>query len=65
VSRVVLWHWNAAEGEERAARLRGAGYRVELFWKGEPAELRAMGVNPPDAFVIDLALKPSGGRRAR
>jgi len=60
--RVRLIHWNAAEGEERAALLKRAGYRVDFDAKLEPEGLRAFRANPPDAFVIDLSRLPSHGR---
>lgn len=62
MSRITLFHWNAAEGEERAARLRSEGYAVEFKATVVPEDLRAMGTNPPDAMVIDLSRLPSHGR---
>jgi CheY-like chemotaxis protein len=60
MSRVALIHWNAAEAEERAARLRKAGHRAELP-DGQSGAIRALRENPPNAFVIDLSRIPSQG----
>lgn len=59
--RVHLIHWNAAEAEERADRLRTAGYQV-VYERLDPAGLRAMREDPPSAVVIDLNRLPSQGR---
>jgi CheY-like chemotaxis protein len=59
--QVRLIHWNAAEAEERAARLRLAGYDVDAC-PFDRASLRAMREHPPDAVVIDLGRLPSQGR---
>ena len=61
MSRVALIHWNAAEAEERAARLRKAGHRAELPDGQSGAAIRALRESPPDAFVIDLSRIPSQG----
>lgn len=58
---VRLIHWNAAEAEERAAKLRAAGYDVAY----EPLEatiMRELRKGPPTAVVIDLTRLPSQGR---
>jgi hypothetical protein len=62
MKRIRLICWNAALGEERAAELRGAGYRVEYQAAFGPAELRRMGERAPQAVVIDLGRAPSQGR---
>ena len=59
--RVRLIHWNAAEAEERAARLAGADVEVDHA-PLNPAGLRDLRANPPDVFVIDLGRLPSHGR---
>lgn len=64
MSRIRLFHWNAAEGERCAAELRRAGYEVDYQAAFGPADLRAMRERPPDAFVIDLVRTPSQGRDA-
>jgi CheY-like chemotaxis protein len=61
VSRVVLIHWNAAEGRERAGRLREAGFGI-TFGPTTPASMRKVAERPPDAFVIDLSRQPAQGR---
>ncbi len=60
--RVVLIHWKPAEGEERAAALREAGYDAAVLAPANAAELRALRACPPDAFIIDLTRLPSQGR---
>ncbi len=61
--RVVLIHWNAAEGGHCAELLRKAGYEVRLCTKVEgPATLRALAADPPEVFVIDLTRSPLQGR---
>ena len=59
--RVRLVHWDEAEAEVRAERLRSAGYEVacEVL---DNAGLRELRDNPPSAVVIDLGRLPSQGR---
>ena len=59
--RIRLIHWNAAEAAERAARLADSGFAVEHA-PLDPAGLRALRADPPDAVVIDLSRLPSHGR---
>jgi CheY-like chemotaxis protein len=59
--RVRLIHWNAAEAEERAAKLRAAGYDVASA-PLDGAGLRALQADPPDAVVVDLSRLPAQGR---
>lgn len=59
--RVHLIHWNAAEAEERADRLRTAGYEVDHEALEGPG-LRKLREDPPSAVVIDLGRLPSQGR---
>jgi CheY-like chemotaxis protein len=59
--RVRLIHWNAAEAEERADRLRSAGYEV-VHEALDAAGLRRLREDPPSAVVIDLSRMPSQGR---
>jgi CheY-like chemotaxis protein len=61
VTRVVLIHWNADEGRERAERLRKAGFSIG-FEPTTPASMKRAAERPPDAFVIDLSRLPSHGR---
>lgn len=59
--RVRLIHWNAAEADERAARLRAAGY--EVAWGPlDPSAMRGLREDPPGAVVVDLSRLPSHGR---
>lgn len=61
--RIILIHWNEAEGAARAKTLRAAGFEsTSLAPRGGAAELKALGQNVPDAFVIDLSRLPSQGR---
>jgi hypothetical protein len=61
VARIVLIHWNAAEGRECAERLREAGFSID-FEPTTPASMKRAAGRPPDAFVIDLSRLPSQGR---
>ncbi len=59
--RVVLVHWNAAEAEDRARKLRRPGLDVVVH--SDPrAHPRAVADAAPDIVVIDLARIPSQGR---
>lgn len=60
--RVQMILWNAAEGRERAALLRAAGYDVSLELPAGPRALRKLGDMQPSAVVIDLARRPASGR---
>jgi len=60
--RVILIHWNAAEAEERAERVRRAGYEAIPVADLSGPKARALGEAPPDIFVIDLSRLPSHGR---
>jgi hypothetical protein len=62
MTRVRLIHWNAAEAEERAARLEALGYQVDAAVPRGPATIRELAADPPAAVVIDLARLPSQGR---
>jgi CheY-like chemotaxis protein len=59
--RVVLIHWNADEGRERADDLRKGGFDI-AFEPTTPASLRRAAERTPDAFVIDLSRLPAQGR---
>jgi hypothetical protein len=61
VPRVILIHWNTAEGRERAERLRETGFDI-AFEPTTPASMRRAAERPPDAFVIDLSRLPAQGR---
>ncbi|MGD8867539.1 MAG: hypothetical protein PVI01_07905 [Gemmatimonadales bacterium] len=59
--KVRLIHWKPEEIEERAQRLRAAGYSVNAApFSG--AFLRELRGDPPAAVVIDLSRLPSHGR---
>ncbi|MFM9996181.1 MAG: hypothetical protein ACKVU4_10310 [Phycisphaerales bacterium] len=63
MTRVIVVHWNKPEGDDRAKRLRAAGYEVAVLHEASGGkQARAWRANPPDAFVIDLARLPSHGR---
>ncbi len=61
MSQIVFVHWNCAEAEARAERLRDAGHVVACHCDPK-ANPRVLLASPPDAFVIDLARLPSQGR---
>ncbi len=58
---VHLIHWQAEEAEERADRLRAAGYEA-TFEPLSPSLLKTFKDHPPAALVIDLSRLPSQGR---
>jgi CheY-like chemotaxis protein len=62
VHRVQLIHWNAAEAQERAERIRAAGYKVTHELPPGNELLRRLKADPPIAVVIDLTRLPSHGR---
>lgn len=63
MARLLLAHWNAAEADERAARLRKAGHDVTVISAPQsPAEYKRLASSALDAVVIDLARMPSHGR---
>ncbi len=59
--RIRLIHWNADEAAERAARLANDEIQVDHA-PLDPAGLRGLRAEPPDAVVIDLGRLPSHGR---
>ena len=61
MSRIVLVHWNEAEGRELTRRLASLGHPAELVDK--PGQLRKAVSETPDAFLIDLSRRPSDGRQ--
>ncbi len=64
MSRIVLIHWNAAEGKERTATLRRAGHTAKVVTPKNLADFRAICAKPPDALIIDLTRLPAQGREA-
>jgi CheY-like chemotaxis protein len=62
IPRIVLIHWNEAEGAARAELLRAAGFESTcLTPRGGSSDLRTLRQNVPDVFVIDLSRVPSQG----
>jgi hypothetical protein len=59
VRRIRFVHWNQAEAEERAERLRALGYDVDASPAPMPFRRFAEGF---DAVVVDLGRLPSQGR---
>lgn len=62
MARVRLFHWKAAEAAGILDKLRSEGFEVDYQEKFEPAVMRGLRQNPPDAVVIDLSRLPSHGR---
>lgn len=62
MARVLLIHWNAAEAEERAERLRQAGHEAIGLADFSAPVFSAVREALPDIFVIDLSRLPSHGR---
>jgi CheY-like chemotaxis protein len=63
MARILLVHWNAAEAEERAARLSRAGHEVRVHSSStDMGPLRTVKQTPPEAILIDLTRLPSHGR---
>jgi hypothetical protein len=60
--RVRLFHWKAAEAAGLIATLKAAGYTVEYEEALTRDTFREARESPPDAFVVDLTLRPSHGR---
>jgi hypothetical protein len=63
MTKVRLIHWKAEEVEERAARVRAAGFPCDAspFGPRYGEELRK---TPPGIYLIDLSRLPSHGREA-
>ena len=62
MARLRLIHWNGPEGRERKLRLASLGHHAEFDDLESPSARRALRVNPPEAYVIDLSRLPSHGR---
>jgi CheY-like chemotaxis protein len=62
MARVMLFHWNADEAKERAARLARLGHEAVIPLLRSGADFKTIAADPPDAFVIDLSRLPSHGR---
>lgn len=63
MTRVRLIHWKEPEALPRARQLEAEGLRVDGFGPADPATLKALRTDPPDAVLIDLTRLPSGGRQ--
>ena len=63
MARVRLVHWHAGEAAERAELLRALGHDVDAR-PIDPARLRELTREPPEALVVDLTRLPSQGRDA-
>lgn len=62
MATVRLIHWNGPEGRERKLRLASLGHHVEFDESDGPGLSRILRASTPDAYVIDLSRRPSGGR---
>jgi|GEM_PF-3342040 len=62
MEKILLVHWNAEEAEERAQRLRGAGFEATPCSSQGGEGFRELRASPPDAVVVDLSRLPSHGR---
>jgi hypothetical protein len=60
---IFLIHWNEAEAQERAARIRAMGYDVRTESSDGARGGKAILANPPAAVVVDLSRLPSHGRK--
>lgn len=56
-----LLHWNEAECEEHASRLRALGFEVREYWNTETTP-HPWEPTPPDVCVISLDRLPSHGK---
>lgn len=61
---VLLIHWNEAESDDRAQRLRKAGFAPLILASSSdaPTSLKPLLAQPIEAIVIDLSRLPSHGR---
>ncbi|HEY3243140.1 MAG TPA: hypothetical protein VGM03_07290 [Phycisphaerae bacterium] len=59
---IFLLHWNEAEAQERAQRIRNMGYDVRTESSDGARGGNAILANPPAAVVVDLSRLPSHGR---
>jgi CheY-like chemotaxis protein len=62
MSRVILVHWNAAEAQERAEKLKKLGHRAKILFDRDKEILQKIRNSPPDIFLIDLSRLPMQGR---
>ena len=61
--RLFLVHWNAAEAEEQASKIRSDGWNVEVEVEAEDGARagKLIRENSPDAVVLNLTRLPSRG----
>ncbi len=62
-SSLFLVHWNTAEADEYAGRLKAAGWDVAVESKDGGRAYDFIRHNPPDVTVIYLTKLPSHGRQ--
>jgi CheY-like chemotaxis protein len=62
MARVCLIHWNKAESDVRARKLRDAGHAVDAGAADGPEAIQRITNHPPDAVIVDLNRLPSHGR---
>jgi hypothetical protein len=60
--RVVVMHYDPAEGARLAERVRRAGFDAEAYLERGYRGFRGIRENPPDAILIDLIRLPFYGR---
>jgi CheY-like chemotaxis protein len=59
--KIRLIHWDSAAAGERAAGLVQAGFHVVADIPKGQEDMKALKLNPPDVFLIDLSRQPSHG----
>jgi CheY-like chemotaxis protein len=62
MTKIKLIHWKPEELEDRASKLRAAGYHVDASLDSGPRVFKTLTKDPPAAIVIDLSRLPSQGR---
>ena len=62
MSRVLLVHWNEAEAQERAEKIKKLGHRAEIVFDQDSGNLRKIRESPPEIFLVDLTRLPMQGR---
>jgi CheY-like chemotaxis protein len=62
VPRILVIHYDAAEGARRAERLSVEGFEAEPYMGRGSQVFHSIRENPPDAILIDLTRMPSYGQ---
>jgi len=62
MSRILLVHWNEAEAQERAQKLKKLAHHAEIVFDRGSGKLRKIGESPPELFLVDLSRLPMQGR---